>query len=265
MFVVRTFVVKIVSVLLVATLLLSCQTKTPEGVLSPEKMEAVLYDYHMAQSMAFSFASDTYKEKLMYIYVYDKHGITKEVFDSSLVWYNRYPRHMKRIYANLENRFNQEIEALATVKSLQNESVDLAVVELSANDAELWTGHPVRMLTSVPLGNKVAFSFETPKDSSFVAGDSLVFSFNAVFVPGKLADVRQEAHAAVTLNYNDGSYVVSGLSIDESGYYEITAARNFKSRISSVSGYIHYFDNDTSAVSIVLLDDLSLKRLHPVK
>ena len=172
---------------------------------------------------------------------------------------------MKRIYANLETRLNQEIEALSTIKSLQNESVDFSAADLSVADAELWTGHPIRMLTSVPLGNKVAFSFETPKDSSFVAGDSIVFSFKVVFVPEEHADVKQEAHAAITLNYNDGSYVVSGLSIDEPGCYDITVARNFKSRISSMSGYIHYFDNDESASSMVVLDALSLKRLHPVK
>ena len=261
----RAFVVKIVSVLSIVAFLVSCQVKTPDGVLSPEKMEAVLYDYHMAQSMAVSFASVSYKEKLMYIYVYDKHNITKEEFDSSLVWYNRYPKHMKRIYANLEARLNHEIDELAAVKSLQNETVDISVADLSAGVAELWTGHPVKMLSSVPLGNKVAFSFETPKDSSFVAGDSLVFSFNAKFVSQDVTDVKQEAYASIALDYNDGSYAVSGFSIDESGHYALATARKLGTRIRSVSGYVYYFDNDTSATSMMLLDGLSLKRLHPVK
>ena len=261
----RAFVVKIVSALSVAALLVSCQVKMPEDVLPPDKMEAVLYDYHLTQSMALSFASASYREKLMYTYVFDKHNITKEEFDSSLVWYNRYPRYMKRIYANLETRLNGEIDALAAIKSLQNETVDISIAQLSAGVAELWTGHPVKMLSSVPLGNKVAFSFETPKDSSFVAGDSLVFSFNAKFVSRNVTDVKQEAYASITLDYNDGSYDVSGFSINESGHYELTAARNFKTRLRSVSGYIYYFDNDTSATSIMLLDCLSLKRLHPAK
>ncbi len=261
----RTFVVKIVSVLSVAALLVSCQVKMPEDVLPPEKMEDVLYDYHLTQSMALSFASASYKEKLMYANVYDKHNITKEMFDASLVWYNRYPKHMKRIYANLEARLNHEIDELAAVKSLQNETVDISVADLSAGVAELWTGHPVKMLSSVPLGNKVAFSFETPKDSSFVAGDSLVFSFNAKFVSQDVTDVKQEAYASITLDYNDGSYAVSGFSIDESGHYALAASRKFGTRIRSVSGYVYYFDNDTSATSMMLLDGLSLKRLHPAK
>lgn len=265
MFAMRAFVVKIVSALSVAALLVSCQVKMPEDVLPPDKMEAVLYDYHLTQSMALSFASASYREKLMYTYVFDKHNITKEEFDSSLVWYNRYPRHMKRIYANLETRLNREIDELAAIRGLQNETVDITVADFSDGNAELWTGHPVKMLSSVPHGNNVAFSFETPKDSSFMAGDSLVFSFNARFVSDRTGDVKQEAYAAITLGYNDGSYDVLGLSIDEAGYYELAEARNYRSRISSVSGYIYYFDNDTSGMSVMLLDRLSLRRLHPVK
>lgn len=261
----RAFVVKIVSALSVAALLLSCQVKMPEDVLPPDKMEDVLYDYHLTQSMVLSIASASYREKLMYTYVFDKHNITKEDFDSSLVWYNRYPRHMKRIYANLENRLNREIDELAAIRGLQNETVDISVAELSTGVAELWTGHPVKMLSSVPHGNKVAFSFETPKDSSFMAGDSLVFSFNARFVSENAADVKQEAYASITLGYDDGSYAVAGLNIHESGHYELAKARNYKTRIGSVSGYIYYFDNDTSATSMMLLDRLSLKRLHSAK
>lgn len=265
MFAMRTFVVKMISALSVATLLLSCQVKMPEDVLPPDKMEVVLYDYHMTQSMALSLATADYKEKLMYTHVYDKHGITKEMFDSSLVWYNRYPRHMKRIYANIENRLNREIDELAAIRGLQNETVDISVVDFTAGNAELWTGHPVKMLSSVPHANKVAFSFETPKDSSFMAGDSLVFSFNAEFLSDRTGDVKQEAYAAITLVYNDGSYDVSGLSIDEAGHYALAEVRNYRTRISSVSGYIYYFDNDSSKTSVMLLDRLSLRRLHPVK
>ena len=256
--------VKIVSVLLLL-LLVACKVEMPKDILPPEKMEAVLYDYHLAQSMSSTLASADYKEKLMYLYVYEKHNINKELFDSSLVWYNRYPKYMKEIYANLETRIQHEVDVLGGSKLQQEEGVDLDAVNLAVNIAELWTGHPVKLLSSTPLNNRVSFSFNTPKDSAFVVGDSLVFSFNATFFSENDAAVTQEAYAAVTLEYDDESFRISGMSIKESGAFVLPVSRNFKSRLNSMSGYVYYFDNDTTYGSRMLLNDLSLKRLHPPK
>ena len=132
--------------LLLFVLVASCKVEAPEDVLPPEKMEAVLYDYHLAQSMMTTLASADYKEKLMYTFIYDKHGVSKEVLDSSLVWYNRYPKNIERIYANIEARLNDEVDVLAAAKVAQEEGVDLTNLDLSSPDVELWTSHPVRML-----------------------------------------------------------------------------------------------------------------------
>ena len=107
----------------------------------------------------------------------------QEDFDSSLVWYNRYPKYIKDIYANIEERLQQEVDVLTAIRLQDNEGVTLALADLSLDVAELWTGHPVKMLTATPLCNKAQFSFDTPKDTTFVTGDSLVFSFNAEFIP----------------------------------------------------------------------------------
>ena len=88
-------------ILFVAPLLLfSCEVKMPEDIIPPTKMEALLYDYHLVQSMSSEYASDDYKEKLYFAYVFDKHNVTQEEFEHSMQWYNRYPKHMKKIYAN---------------------------------------------------------------------------------------------------------------------------------------------------------------------
>lgn len=260
----RCRVMKIVSLVLLA-LLVSCKVEMPKDVLSPKKMEDVLYDYHLTQSMATVYSSMDYKEKLMFAYVYDKHGITKEVFDSSLVWYNRYPRYMKDIYANIEKRMNVELEYMSNVKAMQNETVDLNAANLTPGNAELWTGHTVRMLSATPLNNKLAFSFDTPKDSTFIAGDSLAFSFNAIFISSDTATVKQSVYAAITLEYADKSFFMTGVDINAAGHYAITVPRNFKSRPKSMSGYVYYSDNDSTGISRALFGALSLKRIHPLK
>lgn len=256
--------IKILFLLLLVSLA-SCEVKMPEDVLPPQKMEDILYDYHLANSMATTFASADYKEKLMYSYVYQKHNVSKELFDSSLVWYNRYPKYMKDIYTNLESRYQADVDLLGGIKVVRSEGVDLDAANLAVNVAELWTGHPVKMLTATPLGNRLSFSFETPKDSSFVVGDSLVFSFNAMFISQREEGVEQEAYAAISLEYADDSYYTAGVSVKEPGFFVIPALRNEKSRLKSMSGYVYYFDNDTARSSRAILSELSVKRLHPAE
>ena len=261
----RNGAVRIVLFLLSMTLF-SCKVEIPDSVLPPEKMEAILYDYHLTASMTTMYASVSYKEKLMYTYVYDKHGVTKEEFDSSLVWYNRYPKHIKEIYANLETRLQQEVDVLTANQVQDYDGVSLAIADLAPAVAELWTGHPVKLLSTTPLSNRIMFGFDVPKDTTFVIGDSMVFSFNAEFIPSLEQGAEREAYASIVLEYdNDTSYHAAGISVKEPGAYSLTVPRNFENRMKSMSGYIYYYDNDTALVTSLLLSNISLKRFHPVE
>ena len=62
-------------VLLVALVLVSCEVQRPEHILSPEKMEAFLYDYHLVQSMSGEYSTSSNKEKLFFDYVFKKHNV----------------------------------------------------------------------------------------------------------------------------------------------------------------------------------------------
>ena len=87
---------------MVLLLLVSCQVKIPKEIIQPDKMETVLYDYHMVQAMGSEITSTPeYQLKLYHSYVFDKHGITKALFDSSMVWYTRHPAYLTQIYADL--------------------------------------------------------------------------------------------------------------------------------------------------------------------
>ena len=256
-------VVKILYLFLL-TFAVSCQVKIPENVIPPKKMESVLYDYHITQSMASTYANADFKEKLFYIYLYDKHNITKKQFDESFKWYNRYPKHLRNIYKNLEDRLQSEVEILSRAKVMRSEGVAIDVANLEPNIAELWTSHNVKMLTSTPLNNRIVFSFDTPKDSTFIVGDSLVFSFNTTFVPQGGCDIKQEVYAAINLEYNNTKSASKGVKVSESGHYDIAVPRNNSSRLKSMSGYIFYNDSDTAASSKVIISGISVKRLHPV-
>ena len=76
-------VVKAVFALLLL-FVVSCRVEMPKDVPSPDKMEAVLYDYHLAQTMATTLSTSDYKEKLLYKAVFKKHGMTKEELEQNL-------------------------------------------------------------------------------------------------------------------------------------------------------------------------------------
>ena len=241
----------------------SCEVKMPENIIPPDKMEAVLYDYHLVQAMSSEYSSATYREKLFYSYVFTKHNITKEYFDSSLVWYNRYPKHMLRIYTNIEAALEKEIEAFGESKGALEDCVSLDMAFLAIDTAELWTSPTTRILQSTPLTNKLSFSFVTPQDSSFVPGDSLVFSFHALFATGGAPDVKQNVYTSLLLSYDDGTDETKSLDISESGIYSLGVKRG-DSRLKTMNGYLYYSDNDSTSQARLFLTDLSLRRFHPV-
>ena len=69
----------------------------------------------------------------------------------------------------------------------------------------------------------------------------------------------------MTLVYDDERYHTACVNVKESGSYLLTVPRELNSRLKSMSGYVYYFDDDTTHQSCLLLSDLSLKRIHPVK
>lgn len=251
--------------LLLALCLGSCEVEMPKDVIVQDKMEALLYDYHLVQAMSSEYASTEYKEKLYFDYVFKKHNVTKEQFEHSMKWYVRYPKHLKRIYANLEERLEKEVEVMGAAKGVIEDNTSLSVAYLATDTAELWTGPKNKMLTATPLNSKVAFGFDAPKDSAFVKGDSLFFAFTARFVPCGVKDVKQEAHAAIRIDYEDGSSDGRGVNILNSGDYVLSLKRNYGSRLKSMSGFVYYFDNDSTALPKLMLGDISLKRIHPVE
>ena len=244
--------------------LLSCEVKMQEYVMPTEKMEAFLYDYHLIQSMTGQYSSNEYKEKLYYSYIFNKHGIEKSRFDSSMQWYSRYPKHLRRIYENLETKLIAEVAMYDEEKTLLVEGVSLDAVYFGSDSVNLWTSSRLKYLSSTPLNSKLAFSFKVPDDTTFVKNDSLSFSFYAYFIHREDTLLGQSAYASVRLDYADNTVFTDAVRVDTAGLYNLSAPRYPDSKLKSMSGFVYYTDNDSTASSGLLLGDLSLVRIHPI-
>ena len=236
----------------------SCQVKTPNDIIQPDKMEALLYDYHIVQAMGSDINSDQeFHVKLYYEYVFKKHNVTKSVFDSSLVWYTRHPSNLTHIYSSLKKRLEDEVAIIQEERELAKAAREIS--DVTKDTLELWTEMSVTEMARVPYKNRLLFSFKS--DSAFIAGDSVVLKFNTHFF--SKPNILQNLYAAVLVLYNDTTPNSIALNVQKSGSHTLQIPRNFNSKMKELRGFIYYNDNDDSIKSGVVLSDLSLLRIHP--
>ncbi len=256
----KRFFVKALFFLLLP-LFVACKVEIPDWVIKPSKMEDFIYDYHLVQVMTSDQMATSYEKKLQMKYVFEKHGITKEQFDSSMVWYTRYPKRLVKIYANLEERTKQELESMgdgaAAVEDIMRNE------KMLADTVDLWNTSRVRLLSSSPLNNRITFNFAS--DTTYVKGDSILFSFTAKHLRGDMEALSHSAHAALVVEYDDDSFSTSGVSLVADSTFSLAVERNYASDIKSLHGFVYYSDNDTLCTSKLLLGNITVKRIHPVE
>lgn len=249
----------LLSLLLLA--LVACEVKIPETVIAPDKMEALLYDYHLAQTMSVGFSGEEYKRKLYAEYVFDKHGVTKELFDSSMVWYMRNPKHLHEIYKSLDETLKQDVALLSEEKENVARGGALDSTALVGDTVDLWYDVKTLLLSATPLKNRMVFNYKA--DSTYVTGDSIVMNMDVHFITPDKARIKQTAHAAMVVEYADSAYSSNGRMLNTSGHYVIAVPRRFETAIKGIRGYIYYTDNDTLAASRMLVGNISVLRIHP--
>lgn len=97
-----------------AVLLLSaCKPGVPSGLIQPEELEDLLYDYHVAQAMAETGGDSMNFKRYSYVQaVFEKHGVSEAEFDSTMVWYASHATYLNDIYKKLQERYSTHVSAL---------------------------------------------------------------------------------------------------------------------------------------------------------
>ena len=86
---------------------LGCSSR-PDGVMSRREMRSFLVDYHLLEGVFLAQRIVEEAEKDNYYHaLFEKHGITKADFDSSLVYYTRNPKVFERIYNGVTNDLDE--------------------------------------------------------------------------------------------------------------------------------------------------------------
>jgi hypothetical protein len=103
----------------------ACSTR-PSYVLSEKKMENVLYDLYLVEAAieehSFTFNNDSAAKQDLLNSVFEKHKITAQKFDTSLVWYNQNMERYLKINTKVGERLSVLSEDLTSqVKKIETE------------------------------------------------------------------------------------------------------------------------------------------------
>lgn len=222
---------------LVLLLLVSCGEKNRRAdVLAPKKLEAILFDYHLAQVMINDLPStERYKKDLYFDYVYEKHGVTSAEVDSALVYYARYPEALSEIYANLSDRVKNTQKRLAE-EDIQVESHQpVAVV---GDSADLWYETRVKLMYPSVLGNR--FDFTIPSDSNFKANDCFEWSGEVMFLPDEPDSANHYLHLSLMAKFANDSVLSVDTLLYASGAYNLLLTDTLGARLKTLHGNAYY-------------------------
>lgn len=230
-----------------------CGKKVPKGIIQPQAMEDLLYDYHLATTLSADLPyNENYKKDAYLAYVFKKHHVTEAEFDSSMVWYSRHSDEMTTIYQNLQKRMESMADVLKkqTVRHRGEMSVSV-----SGDTVNLWQDHTVYWLTSAALTNKVLFDFKA--DTSFHLKDRLALEAYLSFMPKGKPSGKVVMGVNVTFD-NDSTQGMTRV-VSTSGMQRLFLSPDSAFKFKSITGFMYYSGEEKSSV---LLSDIQLIRYH---
>lgn len=236
---------------LIAALMLttSCGKEIPDNIIQPDKMESVLYDYHLAMGMSNNL-KNTEKEAYKN-FVFKKHRIDEALFDSSMVWYTREAQELVTIYENLEKRFKREhshTEAL-----LESRGEESTRITSPGDTVDIWYKEKLYWLTEAPLMNQLTFEFKS--DTNFHAKDAFVWNVDFHFF------AKGNVTMGLNVIYENNSVIGETRNITESGNQSIFLSTDSTYKIKMLNGFIHV-PKDVETNTNVLANNISLTRYH---
>ncbi len=187
----------------------------PSWVLSEKKMEDVLFDIHIADGEIRMNYADFHKEEEkadLYESIYEKHGITKHDFDTSLVWYGANLDKFVRIYENLQKRYSvisDTLEACLERERIKN------IIPVDPNQINIWEGINSCMLSSSGFKNNL-FSFNI--DTVFFSTkEDYKLTFNVLGI----SDTITVPTVTLGINFKDSTYILRK-KIISNGYHSLS-------------------------------------------
>ncbi len=224
------FVVLIIILFLSA----SCSQK-PVNVLSQHDMIAFLTDMHKLEGVLIvKNLNNIEQRENVYYYnaLFEKYKITKEQFDSSLVWYTRNPKKFAKIYKTVLTNLNDQ-------DSLVNYNLKLYEDSLNRLDKkyEIWNKNKNYILTKDSTNDQIDFNIQ---GYEFMYGDKLTLKF---LHRGSPTDSDYFENIVLKVHYLDGftdSIQTKLISDSLLRRYTMHFKARYNKKINNISGVLSH-------------------------
>lgn len=245
------------SILLLALCLVGCKVRRPSTVLTDAQMEEVLYDYHIARAMGEELSvNESYKKVLYVESAFKKHGITEAQFDSSMVWFARYPDALAKIYEKVNERLKAERDGINHLIALRDHKPKES---LPGDSIDVWPWQRIYQLTGTPLDNKLTFTI--PSDTNFKDRDTLRWTVRFRF--REEIDTLYAPVMAMQIVYDSDTVIGSLRKVLGTGTETLCLHADTLGAIEEIRGFIYYSPKDSlSGAHGFLADRISLMRYH---
>ena len=243
-------------------LVVSCKPSVPSKFIQPGKMGDILYDYHLASSMAQISGNDSVNVIKYRTGVLKKYGYTSAQFDSSMVYYMRHTEELKHIYEDLSKRLGQEAVALGASADAVNR---FGGVTENGDTANIWNGEPAMVLTPQKPFNLNSFSMEA--DSAFHKGDGIMLDFDTQFI---FQDGIRDGVVVLAVKFGNDSIATQNMHISTASHFSLSIRDDKKLGIKEIRGFFMLNksqdpgDNATT-LKLMIISNIKLYRLHQSK
>lgn len=235
----------------------ACKVEIPKDVLSEQKMEDVLYDYHIAKAMADEISYDERYKKVIYIEsVFKKHHITQADFDSSMVWYTRNLELLSHVYERVNKRLEKEKESIDVLVAIRE---DRPLISKEGDSIDVWAWRKNYKLSSAPFQNKLTFIL--PFDTNFQNRDTLIWKANYLLKDPFRHDSLSAPMMSLQAIYENDSTVFVERKIKSSGTNTLMVFADTLGALKEVRGFIYVPQND-SLLNEYFVSDVTLMRYH---
>ena len=249
----RLFV--ILSVIVVGVLV-SCKPGTPKQFIQPDEMEDLLVDIHIARAMAMENPSDReLQRELLLDAVFRKHGVSREHFDSSLVYYYTRADRFDDIYSRVSSRLEDYALALGAT---EGEIGKFSSLNATGDTANIWSSSSMLVMLPVPPYNRVDFVLEA--DSSYQMGDTFLMQFMADFV---YQSGTKDCQIYVAVEMSDTT-VIRQMRCTYSGLNQLRIESLPKKDIKQIRGFLYLAVNTESSSSqrLLFVNNIQFIRFH---
>ena len=244
--------------ILLAFVLVSCKPTVPSTYIQPGEMEDLLYDYHVAMSVAVKNATPEQQEAYK-LAVFKRYGIDETEFENSLKYYLRHTERLKKIYENIDERLKKEAQAQGVSASDFNQYGDAS---LKGDTTNVWNRAKAVILT--PQSPYNYHYFEVKTDTTFHKGDQLTLEFDPLFI---VQDGTREGVAVFTVTFGNDSIATETARFFSEGHQSVPIQDTAHSGIKRVRGYFYMPQPQENSTTFRLLaiTNIKLIRMHEQK